>query len=83
MKDDEETDDGYASGDQQEEEEEVVVNKPSSGSSNNKNDKTETGNVTTEAAETEKGGCGSVVGVASVALMAVLAGAAVVLKKED
>ena len=55
---------------------------------NNKNDKTETTETkdnagTTDATTADKKGCGSVVGFAGLALMAVLSGAAVMLKKED
>jgi hypothetical protein len=59
-----------------------------SSNNNNKNDKTDTTETkdnagTTDATTDDKKGCGSMVGFAGIALVAVLSGAAVMLKKED
>ena len=76
--------------DDEEEENNNSNNSNNSNTSNkndkNKNDKTETTAATTEAStEEEKGGmsCGSVVGFSGLMITAILAGAAVMLKKED
>ena len=55
---------------------------------NDKNDKTDTAETndnagTTDAGTDDKKGCGSAIGFAGLALVAVLSGAAVMLKKED
>ena len=86
---DDDNNDDFLTGDDEEEEGGVSVNKPnSSDNSSNKNDSTnqKDNTATTDAsADTadDKKGCGSVVGFAGLALMAVLSGAAVMLKKED
>ena len=81
--------------DEEEDDEEDEENNNSNNSNNtntsnkndkNKNDKTETTAATTDAStEEEKGGmsCGSVVGFSGLMITAILAGAAVMLKKED
>ena len=70
--------------DEEDEEAGTTPNKNDKNDKNNKNDKTETTAAATEATADEgKSGCGGVVGFSGLMLTAILAGAAVMLKKED